>query len=91
MLHGLAIWFGLTNASGRAYLFWSGIAGDIGMLGGVTVLWRRLACHVDGCHRPGVHHVRGTPHVTCRKHHPTSGNTLESIHEAHAQASQTDR
>jgi hypothetical protein len=34
------------------------------------VLLRRLHCHASGSWRIGIHHVVGTPFVTCRKHHP---------------------
>jgi hypothetical protein len=30
--------------------------------------------------------VSGTTFVTCRKHHPTNGNSAEAIAQAHADA-----
>ena len=42
----------------------------ISPLGTLFVLLRRLNCHASGCWRIGIHHVVGTPFVTCRKHHP---------------------
>lgn len=86
MLHGIAYWLGLTNAGGTPYLFWSGIMGDLGMIGGVAVLWRHLECHADGCHRPALHHVHGTQFKVCRGHHPTGGNSAQDIKDAHEEA-----
>jgi hypothetical protein len=62
--------FGLDDGSGAWYLFWSGIVGDLALFGTLFVLLRRLNCHASGCWRIGIHHVVGTPFVTCRKHHP---------------------
>jgi hypothetical protein len=62
--------FGLDDGSGAWYLFWSGIVGDVALLGTLFVLLRRLNCHASGCWRIGIHRVVGTPYVTCRKHHP---------------------
>jgi hypothetical protein len=33
-----------------------------------------------------MHHVAGTTFVTCRRHHPTQGNSAEQILNAHQAA-----
>lgn len=70
MLHFFRHFTGLDNPGGDWYLFWSGFGGDIGLLGGILIFYKRLNCHVSGCWRLGLHHVEGTPYTTCRKHHP---------------------
>ncbi|HEY0871013.1 MAG TPA: hypothetical protein VGD55_11490, partial [Acidothermaceae bacterium] len=54
------------------------------------LVWKRINCHAKGCYRVGLHHVDGTPYITCGKHHPThpgSGPaTAEEIADAHAMA-----
>ena len=84
-------WTGLDDGSGAWYLFWSGIVGDLALLGGIIAAFRIVNCHVSGCYRVGLHHVDGTPYRTCTKHHPsTPGSkgevTVEHIHEAHRRA-----
>jgi hypothetical protein len=89
MLNWLLHTFGLDDGSGAWYLFWSGIVGDLALLGTLWVLLRRLNCHTSGCWRIGVHHVVGTPYVTCRKHHPVVPNgkvTADHIARAHQSA-----
>ena len=89
MLNWLLHTFGLDDGGGAWYLFWSGIVGDLALLGTLWVLVRRLNCHTSGCWRIGVHHVVGTPYVTCRKHHPVVPNgkvSAEHIARAHQSA-----
>jgi hypothetical protein len=78
-MHGLAVWFGLTNGSGHAYLFWSGVGSDItevAIVGGLISVYRRHSCHVDSCWRIGKHAVADSPFVVCRKHHPEIGGKV---------------
>lgn len=78
----LAHVFGIDNLSGPAYGFWSGIGSDIGELaiaGGMVTLVRRHQCHVHRCWRIGHLPVEGTPHVVCRKHHPTGAPRAHQI------------
>lgn len=93
MLHGLAVFFGLTNPSGHAYAFWSGIGSDIGeltIIGGLIAIYRKHNCHARGCWRVGRLQVEGTPYVVCHRHHPThEGNrkaSVDTINRAHADA-----
>ena len=56
---------------GPGYQFWSGIASDLGevtLIGGLIVAYRKIECHQTGCHRIGkfVHgHFK-----LCKIHHP---------------------
>ncbi len=86
MIHWLFVHAGLDDASGAWYAFWSGICGDLFIVGGVAALFRHINCHVSGCWRPGWHPVHGTQFKVCRRHHPTGGNTVEHVHAAHVAA-----
>lgn len=88
--HALSHFFGLDNASGGQYLFWSGIGSDLTYLAVVGVAWRHLNCNAKGCWRFGVHAVEGTGHKVCRTHHPVLAGkktkTAEEIgHMLHTQ------
>jgi hypothetical protein len=78
--------YGVTNASGRWYAFYSGAGSDIGELavvGGMVAFYRRHSCHVDSprfCWRPGTHPVLGTPYRACRKHHPAVPGRVTADH-----------
>jgi hypothetical protein len=71
-VHLLAHFLGLDNASGTAYLAWSGFGGDLAELaivGGLLTIVRRHNCEVHRCWRMGRHSTDGG-HMVCRKHHP---------------------
>lgn len=68
MIHFIMYWLGLTNASGPQYLFWSGICGDLFIVGGIVTLYKKHNCHVQGCFRIGKHIHEGTPY--CTLHNP---------------------
>lgn len=71
--HGVAVFFGVTNASGTAYLAWSGILSDLGevtLVAGLIAVYRRHNCHARWCLRVGRHSIDGTPYVVCHRHHP---------------------
>jgi hypothetical protein len=55
---------GIDDASGRWYLFWSGIGSDLAYLSVPAVLLHHLNCHEPGCWRPARHNMGGR----CRKH-----------------------
>lgn len=77
---------GLDNLSGPFYGWWSGAGSDLGELAlvvGAWTLFRRHNCHAKGCWRIGRHQVEGTPHVVCRKHHPTGEPTHADILRQH--------
>lgn len=74
-------WMGLDNASGPAYLFWSGIGSDItefAILGTIIKLYWQHKCAT--CWRIAHHAVKGTPWKTCHKH-----ATLRDHKELHRQ------
>lgn len=79
---------GLDDASGRWYLLWSGIFGDVGMFGAAIVYFRRHNCHVKRCPFVGRFPVDGTPYKTCARHHPTVPGpvTVDHIRRAHSHA-----
>lgn len=63
----VAYWLGLTSASDAPYLFWSGVVGDVGLLG---VVWSIVRKH--NCHRPWCLRVGRFPDgqwTYCRRHH----------------------
>lgn len=97
MIQWLLHWLGLDDGSGAWYLWWSGIVGDLALLGTFTVLLRRLNCHQGGCWRLGLHHVVGTPYVVCRRHHPgmedgkPTADHIAAAHAAHVRDSRTAR
>lgn len=71
-------WLGADNASGTAYLLWSGVVGDVtivfAVLGTPVLLYRRHNCGVRWCWRIARHdltdQVTGLVHHLCRVHHP---------------------
>lgn len=68
---------GSDNVSGAWYGFWSGFAGDIPLIGGVLLLWRRHNCHVRGCWR--LQWRAHGQHVLCRRHHPSEPPTAADV------------
>jgi hypothetical protein len=91
----LLTFIGVYNGNSRWYLFWGGFGSCLSELAILVVVWRKINCHAKGCYRVGLHHVEGTPYITCGKHHPThpgSGPaTAEQIAQAHADAQQAAR
>lgn len=82
MLHGILVWFGVTNASGTAYLAWSGILSDISEFAvflAIMAWCRKHNCHVNRCWRFAIHPVKGTPHIVCRKHHPDNAPSAQQV------------
>ena len=72
--------------SGHGYAFWSSFGSCLMYASIFVLVYRKLNCHVTGCHRLGLHHVRGTPYITCRKHHPDEALTAEHVALRHAEA-----
>ena len=60
---------GATNGSGRWYLWWSGIVGDIGLFGAGWLLYRKYNCHVHRCWRIS-RHTTPEGHAVCHTHNP---------------------
>lgn len=81
----LAHVLGLDDASGAAYLWWSGIGADLSefaLVGALLAHLRRFNCHVHGCPRLARHPVTGTGFVVCRRHHPDGAPTAADVREA---------
>lgn len=77
---------GTSNASSRAYDFWSGFGSDIGevtLVGVVLSTLRRYNCGIQGCWRIGHRGVGTTGHVVCRRHHPDPAPTYEQVLSEH--------
>lgn len=85
MFHWFLTVTGSNNPSGTWYGWWSGFCGDLGLFAGITILYKKVNCHIDGCRRIGLHHVEGTPYIVCRKHHPQTPDkvTVEHVHAMH--------
>ena len=69
-IDNLLTFLGVTNGSGRWYLWWSGIVGDIGLFGGGYLILRKHNCHVHRCWRLAWHPHPDHGHPVCKKHHP---------------------
>lgn len=82
-MHFLLHLLGLDDASGRPYLFWSGIAADVSELaifGGLFGVYRRHQCHVHGCWRFAKFPIDGTPYSSCSRHHPELRDRITHEH-----------
>jgi len=88
--HWLLTVTGVSNSNGRWNAFWGGFGSDLAEFAILAVVWRKINCHAKGCYRIGLHHIEGTPYITCRKHHPvhqgSRAATAEQIAQAHAAA-----
>lgn len=77
----------INPATGSSwYNWWSGFVGDLGILAGLVMFYKKVNCHVDGCRRIGLHHIAGGKYVVCRVHHPDHKGgriTMKSIVKAH--------
>jgi hypothetical protein len=84
-VHLLLHVLGLDDASGRWYLWWSGIGANLGYLAIVGSLYRRHNCEITGCPRLG-RHTSAAGHLLCRRHHPDGPLTVKAAHAAHHRA-----
>ena len=95
LVNGFLTFIGVYNGNSRWYLFWGGFGSCLSELAILVVVWRKINCHAKGCYRIGLHHVEGTPYITCGKHHPThpgsGAATAEQIAQAHADAHEAAR
>jgi hypothetical protein len=63
--------------NGRGYAWWSGAGSDIGevtIIGGLVMVYRKHECHLDGCHWPSFHPHDEHGHPVCRRHYKQSGD-----------------
>jgi hypothetical protein len=87
-MHGLAVWFGLVNPTGHAYMFWSAFGSDLGevtIVGGLAALYRKHTCEVHRCWRL-QRHATAAGHNVCRRHHPDGTLSAQDVVEAHRRA-----
>jgi hypothetical protein len=85
MWHLILHLLGMDNASGPAYLAWSGWASDLSELaiaGGLIGMVRARNCEVHRCWRLGRHQT-AAGHRVCRRHHPDGHLTARGVREAH--------
>jgi hypothetical protein len=76
VINDFLTFLGTTNGSGRWYLWWSGMFGNLTIFAALVVFYRKHNCHVHGCWRLGRHAAQdadGVEHVVCRSHHPDLG------------------
>jgi hypothetical protein len=87
-MHLIAHWLGLDNVSGAPYAFWSGVGGDVAIIGallsGPVVLLRRHNCHAARCWRIGRYHAAGGAYVVCARHNPGGKPDHARIIAAHS-------
>jgi hypothetical protein len=79
---------GATNGSGRWYLWWSGIVGDIGLFGAGWLLYRKYNCHVQHCWRIS-RHTTPEGHAVCHTHNPAHVPKLTFEHLVHLHETRT--
>lgn len=79
MIRQLLHLLGLDSASGTAYLFWSGFAGDLVYLGIFWALFKRHNCHVTRCWR--IARFPAGEFRVCRHHHPGGAPTSKTVAE----------
>lgn len=92
-MHPLLHVLGIDDVSGYWYAFWSGIGGDIAIIGAFlttpVVLYRKHNCGVRWCCRIARHDFTdpgtGIVHALCRKHHPGHPGR-KPVSAAHIQA-----
>jgi hypothetical protein len=59
---------GLTNGSGRWYLWWSGFFADLTIFTLAYANWKKHNCHDHWCARIGRHPVLDGKYLVCRRH-----------------------
>jgi hypothetical protein len=73
VINDFLTFIGTTNGSGRWYLWWSGMFGNITIFAAVAIFYRKHNCAIHHCLRLGRHAAvdeRGVDHLVCRRHHP---------------------
>lgn len=75
--HSILHYTGSSNPSGVWYGWWSGFAGDLPILVGLLIYWRRHNCHVRRC--PLVTWKEYDGHMLCRLHHPDNPPRASNI------------
>jgi hypothetical protein len=87
-MHVIRHFLGFSNGADSPF---EAVVLGLGVIGSI-IGWRKFVeCHVDTCHKVGLHRVAGTPFIVCRGHHPHGGNTHEHVLAAHAHVVQAVR
>lgn len=83
-MHWLAHALGLTSANGGTHLFWSGVCGDLGLIGGAAALLRHANCHSRRYWRIG-RHTTPDGYRLCRRcvARPKADLGLHKVHADH--------
>lgn len=79
MIESLFRWAGLSDPSSAWYLFWSGIGGDLTILGAVAQFYRSKTCDIKRCFRVARYKVRDTEWTVCGKHSPNKRPTVQDL------------
>ena len=77
---------GSGNANSKAYLFWSGFAGDLTLFGAAITFYLHHTCHTPWCPRIRTFPAADGAFRLCHKHHPELYGrrpTLELMHARH--------
>lgn len=73
IINDFLTFLGTTNGSGRWYLWWSGMFGNLTIFAAIALFYRKHNCHIHHCLRLGRHAVtdtNGVEHIVCSHHHP---------------------
>jgi len=73
VINDILTFLGTTNGSGRWYLWWSGMFGNLTIFAAMILFYRKHNCHVHRCFRVGrfaAVDTRNVEHIVCKRHHP---------------------
>ena len=76
IINDFLTFLGTTDGSGRWYLWWSGMFGNLAIFAGLGIFLRKHNCHIHRCLRLGRHtavDADGVEHIVCKHHHPDMG------------------
>jgi hypothetical protein len=75
-INDVLTFLGVTNGSGRWYLWWSGMFGNLTIFAALIIFYRKHNCQIHRCVRLGRHaanDAKGVEHLVCKHHHPDLG------------------
>lgn len=81
-------WWLISSTTDAFYGNMSGWVGDVGLISGVIIYYRKHNCHIKGCPRLKQHDIVGTPYSVCKKHHPDTPDEItlghvKAVYNAH--------
>ena len=85
VINDILTFLGTTNGSGRWYLWWSGMFGNLTIFAAILLFYRKHNCHIHRCWRLGRYtavDATDMEHVVCRHHHPDLGPNFR-LHPSH--------